>query len=338
MSKKNSSVILKSGFKDYSDLSKIFENFCDKIENLKKKKFVVALSGGPDSLALVALCKAYSYKKKTKFEFVLVNHNIRKNSTKEALQVKKLLKKYQINLKIIDNKIKINRNIQSQARQIRYDLIKKYCNKKSIKIILTAHNLEDQVETFFIRLSRGSGLTGLSSMRTLTKIGNNINLYRPLLDTKKKYLIKLSKIMFNKFFKDPSNKDQKFLRIKIRNLEKPLKKSGIHYEQIIKSINNLASSKATLDQYFEKIFKETTIISYKKVSIDLKKFKSLNKEIKMNIINLSIKYLKNNYYNPRSKKVINLISNIESNKFENSTLGGCLFTRNKDTLVLKSVK
>ena len=54
------------------------------------------------------------------------------------------------------NKSKINKNIQSQARKIRYDLLVKFCKKK-IKIILTAHNLEDQVETFFIRLSRGRG-------------------------------------------------------------------------------------------------------------------------------------------------------------------------------------
>ena len=85
------------------------------------------------------------------------------------------------------NKSKINKNIQSQARKIRYDLLVKFCKKKKIKIILTAHNLEDQVETFFIRLSRGSGLTGLSAMKSSSKLSNNIILSRPLLDTKKEF-------------------------------------------------------------------------------------------------------------------------------------------------------
>ena len=59
-----------------------------------------------------------------------------------------------------------------------------------MRIILTAHNLEDQVETFLIRLSRGSGLTGLSAMKQLTNLSGNIKLFRPLLDTKKKTFIK----------------------------------------------------------------------------------------------------------------------------------------------------
>ena len=67
MSKKNSSVNLKNGFKNYKDLSDIFLNFKDKLNNQKKNKYVVAVSGGPDSLALVALTKAYNFFRKTSF-------------------------------------------------------------------------------------------------------------------------------------------------------------------------------------------------------------------------------------------------------------------------------
>ena len=93
MSKKNLSVNLKNGFKEFKDLSNIFINFKNKLNHLNKKSYVVAVSGGPDSLALVALTKAYTYLKKTKFRYVLINHSIRKNSAQEAKQVKKLLKK-----------------------------------------------------------------------------------------------------------------------------------------------------------------------------------------------------------------------------------------------------
>ena len=67
MSKKNSSVILKTGFKNFEDLSDIFLNFKNKLDRLGKKNYTVAVSGGPDSLALVALSKAYSFVKKTNF-------------------------------------------------------------------------------------------------------------------------------------------------------------------------------------------------------------------------------------------------------------------------------
>jgi tRNA(Ile)-lysidine synthase len=338
MSKKNSSVNLRSEFKDYKDLSYIYLNFKNKLDQLNKKKYTVAVSGGPDSLALVALTQSYSYKKKTKFLYVLVDHNIRKNSDKEAKQVKSLLKKNKINLKIILNKKKITKNFQSLARKTRYEILSNYCKRNKINTLLTAHNLEDQVETFFIRLSRGSGLAGLSAMSSLSKIDNKINLYRPLLDVKKNFLIKICKITFGKYFKDPSNKDYKYLRTKVRNLKKPLEKSGIEYEQIIKSINNLALSKATLDGYFKKIFKEMIKKTSKQILINFKRFKDQGKEVKVALINESIKRLRKNYYNLRYKKVDNLIKKMEKRNFKKSTLGGCIFILKNDNLCLKIEK
>ena len=130
MSKKNSSVNLKTCFEGIERFSNIYQDFKRKLTRFKTNSFLVAISGGPDSLALAALIKAYNYEKKMKLQFVLVNHNIRKNSLKEALMVKSLLKKYKIDLKLLNNKIKITNNIQSQARQIRYELLKKFCIQK----------------------------------------------------------------------------------------------------------------------------------------------------------------------------------------------------------------
>ena len=67
MSKKNSSVILKNSFRDFKDLNKSYLNFKEKLDKIKKKSFLLAISGGPDSLALAALSKAYSYERKAKF-------------------------------------------------------------------------------------------------------------------------------------------------------------------------------------------------------------------------------------------------------------------------------
>ncbi len=332
MSKKNSSVILKSTFCDFEELSLIYSNFRNKLDKLKRKSYLVAISGGPDSLALAALSKAYSFEKKTIFYYVLVNHNIRSKSSKEAEQVKALLKNYDIRLNVLKNNFVIKKNIQAQARKVRYEMLNTYCIKKNIKTILTGHNLDDQVETFFIRLSRGSGLTGLSAMKPLTKLDKKIELYRPLLDVKKNSLIKISKKIFKKYIIDPSNKDTKFLRTKIRNLKRPLMKSGINYDQIIKSINNLASSREVLDQYLEEIFKDLIKVSKKQILIDYKQFKKLNLEVKMQVINKCIKVLKKNYYNLRSKKVNFLLSTIEKQSFKKATLGGCLFFKKKDDL------
>ncbi len=334
MSKKNSSVNLKNNFEKFKDLSNIFHNFEKNLNKLKTKKFLVAVSGGPDSLALTALTKIYSLENRKKFYYVLINHNIRSNSKLEAKQVKNLLKKFRIKLNIIHNTKKIIKNIQGEARKIRYEKLISFCKKKNINTIITAHNLEDQVETFFIRLSRGSGLTGLSSMKTLSKLEKGIYLYRPLLDVEKKYLVKISIKIFKKYFKDPSNLNKKYLRSKVRNLRVPLKKSGIEYDQIIKSIKNLASSKIALDEHVKKTIREIVLKSRNEVLIDFNKFKKCNFDIKIRVINEAIRIVKKNYYNPRSKKVINLIGNIENKKFTKATLGGCVFSKKKDFLRL----
>ena len=335
MSKKNSNVILKNRFKDYDELSNIYLNFKKKLNLFKKKKFLIAVSGGPDSLALAALAKSYNYENRSKIFYVLVDHKLRKDSSREAQLVKKLLKKYGINLYILKNNKIINKNIQSEARKVRYSLLTSFCKKKNINVILTAHNLEDQVETFFIRLSRGSGLDGLSAMKKINKIENSVKLVRPLLDFKKIELIKISKIIFGKYYKDPSNKNTKYLRTRIRNLKEILETSGINYDQVIKSIKNLASSKDTLDQYFNQIYKNIVNKKKSEIMIDLKIFNKINQEMKMRVFKKAIKDLTKAYYVARSKKIFNLIDQIKAKKNAKLTLGGCIISREKNHINLK---
>ena len=289
-------------------------------------------------VALTALCKAYSYQKKTKFYYILINHNIRKNSSLEAKKTQNLLKKKKIRLNILINKKKIIKNIQAEARNTRYKILANYCKKNKIQNLLTAHHLEDQVETFFIRLSRGSGLKGLSAMKPISKINSNVRLYRPLLDIKKKLLIKISKNVFGTYINDPSNRNTKYLRSKIRNLKKPLEKSGIKYEQIFKSIQNLSISKATLDNYLNKIFRNLIKKKNSEISINFKKYNALSDDTKMALINESIKQIKNNYYDLRSKKVVNLIKSLGKKGFKKATLGGCIFFKKDNNLCLKREK
>ncbi len=151
-------------------------------------------------------------------------------------------------------------------------------------------------------------------------------------------MVKISKIIFGQYFKDPSNKDIKYLRTKIRNLEKPLEKSGIKYEQIFRSIQNLSLSKATLEGYLNKIFTKLINKKNKMILINYKKYRALNSDVKIAVINESIKKLQKNYYDLRSKKIKNLINNIEKRDFKKSTLGGCIFFKKDRNLCLKPEK
>jgi len=175
-------------------------------------------------------------------------------------------------------------------------------------------------------------------MKPLRKIDSKLTLCRPLLDVRKNFLIKISKNTFGKYIKDPSNKDEKYLRTKIRNLKKPLENSGVKYEQIFKSIQNLSFSRSTLDNYFEKIFKKLINVRNNQVKINFKKFNKLNNDVKIALINQSIKKIKKNYYDLRSRKVENLIKNLSRDNFKKSTLGGCIFFKKDSNLCLKQEK
>ena len=167
---------------------------------------------------------------------------------------------------------------------------------------------------------------------------NKINLYRPLLDIKKEFLIKTSKIIFGTFVKDPSNENLKYLRTKVRKLKKPLEKSGIEYKQIFKSIHNLSESKKSLDGFLKQEFNNIIQKKNGEIIINLKKFNNHNNDIKIAIICESIKKLKKNYYDPRAKKVNNLISALDKRGFKRLTLGRCIFSKRGANLCLKNEK
>jgi len=255
MSPKNLNVSIKTHkfllnkLKDKRTLQiyKKFENYLDINEN-----FTVAVSGGPDSLALTFLAKIYSVKNFLNVKYFIVDHKLRKNSTTEAKNVKKLLKKFSINLNILTwNGTKPKKNIQSIARNKRYKLLVNETKKFKIRNILLGHHLDDLFENFFIRILRGSGLNGLVSLDQKTQ-NEKVNLIRPLLNFDKKDLIYVSKYIFGSFVEDPSNEDDKFKRIKIRNFLKQLETEGLDRNKFLLTIKNLKFSNETIKFYTKK--------------------------------------------------------------------------------------
>ena len=222
MSHKNLSVKIKipKFFRDklkHKEVNLIYKRF-EKSLNIIEN-FGVAVSGGPDSLALAFLAKIYSLKRGISPKFFIVDHKLRPESTTEAKAVQKILRKVFINLEILTWKgKKPKNNIQSIARNVRYQLMHDRCEKYKIKNLLVGHHQDDLIENFFIRMVRGSGLKGLVSMDKMSKI-DNMNIYRPLIDQKKDDLILVSKKIFDFYVRDPSNNDKKFQRIRIRKFD-----------------------------------------------------------------------------------------------------------------------
>ena len=318
---------------DNHRIKKIYNNF-EKNLNISEN-FVVAVSGGPDSLALAYLAKIYSIKKKLAAKFFIVNHKLRPGSTKEAKKVQKILKTYSIDSKILTwiGK-KPLKNIQSIARKKRYELLFSKSDKLKINNILLGHHENDLFENFFIRMLRGSGLKGLISLDKKITI-NGKNLLRPLIYEKKEDLRYIAKKVFNFYINDPSNKDEKYLRIQVRKLIEELQKKGFDHKKLGVTIKNLKNSNNVVDYYVNENLKKNTFFSAKKKRMILKnEYFDQPFEVILRSLSESIKLIGKKSYPVRGKKLHKIISKIQNNHLYKLTIGGCIIEKVNETLII----
>jgi tRNA(Ile)-lysidine synthase len=304
--------------------------------------FIVAVSGGADSLALTFLTKIYSIKKSLKVKYFIIDHKLRKNSSSEAQSVKNLLRAKSINVDIIKWKgIKPKSNVQSLAREKRYNLLVDQAKKLNIKNILTGHHWEDLYENFFIRISRGSGLNGLVSFGEITN-KDKIKIIRPLLNFEKRDLIYLTKNVFKKYVNDPSNKDDKFKRVRIRKLTKNLQTEGFDKKKFFLTIKNLKDSNETINFYIKQNLTDNSFFNKKKNIAFLKiEFFNQPHEVIFRSFSEIIKSVGRNYYPSRGKKIERIIEIIKNypNSTVKRTLGNCLINKvNQSIIVTKELK
>ena len=327
MKRKNTSAHLldKSSLSTYLN----FKIFLDK--NLKSKKFVIGVSGGPDSLALAYLSKIYCNEKKLDFTCIIIDHGVRKGSEKEAQKVKNLLLKKRIKSVILKINITDLKNFHLEARQKRYDKMGEFCKKKKIKHILLGHHLDDQIENFYIRLSRGSGLTGLSPIKTISKYKKHV-LLRPFLNLRKNQLIKISKKYFNFYVKDISNFDDKYLRSRVRKLRAFMEKEGFGDSRLLKTLDNFNKASDALNFYSgtaqKKFFKKQKNLIY--IS---KKLFSEPYEIVFRCISSFL--VKEKDYPPRAKGIDRLIADLSQSNKKRVTLGGYIFENGLNSVKVK---
>jgi len=235
---------------------KITLNFWNKIDrfikenNLIKEKgnIIIALSGGPDSMALLH----YFLKKRKDLKIIAchLNHSIRgKKADKDANFVRKYCQKE--NIKLIEKKIDIpyiakkNReNIEHIARKKRYEFLINTAIKEKAKLICTAHHLDDNAETILLNLLRGTNIKGLKGIPIKRKISNSISIIRPMLAVTKKEIFDYLKANEIKYRLDHTNEDEKYTRNWIRKklipmIEKKQPRFKEHLLNISKSLYNL---------------------------------------------------------------------------------------------------
>jgi tRNA(Ile)-lysidine synthase len=172
-------------------------------------RILCAVSGGPDSLALLLLLRETM---PNRVVAATVDHALRPESADEAQYVQRFCKDMHVPHVILSPAEKISGNIQSAARHARYALLAQAAEQHDCQYIATAHHADDQLETVLMRIARGSGVDGLSAIRS-----TNGKILRPLLGFTKDELISICATAGLNPVVDPSNENTDFERVAMRN-------------------------------------------------------------------------------------------------------------------------
>ncbi len=292
----------------------------------EKKSIAIAVSGGADSMALCLLLADWVRVYHCRLIALTVDHELRQEAAKEARQVTNWLRTWNIGHKILNWQAKKPKTgIQSAARVARYNLMVNWCRRNNFSVLMTGHQLEDQVETFLLRVERGSGLTGLASMSALVDL-EGISLIRPLLRISK---LQLREFLNNKkqpWIEDPSNQSTAFQRNRIRCIVDKLKVHSLPPGRINTLVSMFADLRAQFSSVVDVFFDRAVNIMPEGYGIvHLEILKCLSSSIIERVLVRLLSELNGNCYPPRRRVLTRAVQSIRSDCRINFTLGGCRF-------------
>jgi len=305
----------------------------------------VGVSGGADSMALVLLVDRWAKSRGGSVLGITVDHCLREGSDREALQVASWLKERSIKHEIVKwkNGQGLYAGVQARAREARYRLMTGVCEQNGIKHLLVAHNMEDQAETFIMRLRHKSGLDGLASMAKERKLDadGSISVVRPLLGIAKQRLKDTLASMNQPWVEDPSNNNHKYERVRTRALLAQLQASeGISPEHFARAASGIGALRHILDRATGEFIDTHAHISeggeVSCIKIPKKEFFSLDRQIMARALIMVIAKLGKDGYPPSGEKITRIVDwLLDDGGVHARTLGGCRISKNGHFLLIK---
>ncbi len=226
------------------------QKFIDFMRNFYGRKMAVAVSGGVDSVALLHWLVEIG----ADIVCLHVNHGLRAAADIEATYVRDLCKKLNVPCEIFCwTGDKPTTGVEAAARTARYKMMTDFCVAHNIEYLITAHQADDQIETFLMNLGRGSGVFGLAAMQSVAE-RDGVKIVRPLLNVSREELREYCDTRGIKYFTDEMNSDARYTRVRIRQNRHLLHdKLGISDERILLAIENLNRARAAIENDVDKL-------------------------------------------------------------------------------------
>jgi tRNA(Ile)-lysidine synthase len=302
--------------------------FIDFVKKYESEPIALAVSGGVDSMAMMhwhAECAAAAV-------VLHVNHHLRPASDAEAGHVAAEAERLGLRCEILHwAGEKPASGIEAAARKARYGLMLDWCRKNNVKVLMTAHQADDQIETFLMNLGRGSGVYGLGGIRAESMQGGVV-IARPLLHAFRRELQNWCDSRGVKYFLDEMNEDEGFTRVRIRKSRRSAQSLlGISDERILLAIGNLGRAREALE---EAVGHQLAAVGWKngKVIFSAAQLFSLPRELRLKFLGKALKRASGSEYPPRLCKIERLLEKLSGDTM--TTLSGCAIRRLGDRILI----
>ncbi len=297
----------------------------------------VALSGGPDSLALALLLDRWVKKNSGALFAVTVDHGLRSESAEESQTVAGWMQELSIQHAILKwTGEKPFTHLQEKARKARHTLLERYCQDHQIQHLFFAHHREDQRETFLLRFLQKSGVDGLCSMFSLSE-GPFVRKLRPLLKIPKARLYATLEDFEHPFLEDPSNENFKFRRVQLRAQKDNFEALGMSTDVIESMIEKSSWVRESLEkETIKALFEIVSVSELGYATLDLKKFRTCSFEIARRVLERVVLLIGGKSYGPRWESLIPLVKRLQKDAQSSlvKTLNGVLLKKRHDILFL----
>ena len=296
------------------------QKFIDFMREFYGKKMADGVSGGVDSVALLHWLNEIG----ADIVCLHVNHGLRTAADTESEYVRDLCKKLNVPCHIFRwTGEKPDSGLEAAARSARYKMMTDFCRDNGIEYLLTAHQADDQIETFLMNLGRGSGVYGLSAMQPISE-RDGIKIVRPLLNVSRDELRNYCDTRGIKYFTDEMNSDARYTRVKIRQNRHLLHdKLGISDERILLAIKNLNRARDAISNDIDKLVADVMGNGFAMFRDSF--LFDLMPDIRLKFIGTLIQKIGGDDYQPRLKSLQMALDKLHGDcKF---TLGHCTLRR-----------
>lgn len=309
------------------------ERFAEAIEALAgpdaSGPFAVAVSGGGDSVALMALAADWAAARGLSLRAVTVDHGLRPGSAAEAAEVGRQAAALGLSHEVLNwTGWSGAGNLQSAARAARYRLLAGWAAGQGVSAVLLGHTRDDNVESFVMGLMRGAGLDGLAGMRPRFGRGA-VAFLRPLLGTSRPELRALLRERGLGWIDDPTNEDERFDRVRVR---KALLAAGVDQAKMAESIGNLRRTRLGIDEALARWSEAHASEAWGELVIAPAAFDALPAEFRRRLLNAALRWVSGADYPPRADPVMRLVGAAWPTR--RRTLHGCILRAEPRGLVI----